>query len=179
MKLLHILSCSILSLFANVATSQTYFPVDSSSQVKFVIKNFGIGVDGSFHHLKGTVIFNPDNLKASSFNVTVDASTVNTGNGSRDGHLKKESYFDVAKYPKISFVSSIIEKTNSGYLVTGSFTIKGKSKVVAIPFSAVAKTNGYVFNGQIQINRRDFGVGGSSFILSDNLVLTLNIFATK
>ncbi len=179
MKLLHILSCSILLLIAGGASSQTYFPVDSASQVKFVIKNFGIGVDGSFHHLKGTVIFNPDNLKTSSFNVTVDASTVNTGNGSRDGHLKKDSYFDVAKYPKISFISSKIEKTTGGYLATGSFTIKGKSKVVAIPFSAVVKTNGYVFNGQIQINRRDFGVGGSSFILSDNLTLTLNILATK
>lgn len=178
MKLIMIFSCAIL-LFNKMAIAQTYIPSENSSSVKFVIKNLGFGVDGSFKNLKGIIIFDPANLKASSLKVTVDAATINTGNQSRDGHLKKEDYFDVAKYPKISFVSDKIEKTTAGYVTTGTFTIKYKSKTVAIPFTAVPQNNGYLFNGKVQINRRDFGVGGSSMVLSDNLTLTLNVLAVK
>ena len=73
--------------------AQQYTPADAGSSVKFVIKNFGLNVDGSFMGLQGKITFNRDNLAASVFNVSVDAATVNTGNGKRDTHLKKEEYF--------------------------------------------------------------------------------------
>ncbi len=179
MKILMIFNCALLLLLCKTAAAQTYTPSDNGSSVKFVIKNFGFGVDGSFKNLKGIIIFDPADLKASSFKVTVDATTVNTGNGSRDGHLRKEEYFDAAKYPKISFVSDKIEKTEAGYAATGTFTIKDKSKTVAIPFTATPQGNGYLFIGKVQLNRRDFNVGGSSMILSDNLTLMLSVLAVK
>ena len=166
-------------LAVNHVSAQIYTPSDKESVVKFTIKNFGFGVNGSFKNLKGTIIFDPAKLADASFKVTVDAATINTGNNSRDGHLKKEEYFDVAKYPMISFTSNKIEKTAQGYLVTGVFTISDKSKMVMIPFTAVPQNGGYLFNGKVQLNRRDFGVGGSSMVLSDNLNLMLIVKAQK
>jgi polyisoprenoid-binding protein YceI len=179
MKSINYVILIIVLLAGSPASAQTYTPSNNESSVKFTIKNFGFGVDGSFKNLKGTVIFDPANLAGASFKVTVDAATINTGNNSRDGHLKKEEYFDVAKYPTISFASNKIEKTAQGYLVTGAFTIKNKTKIVMIPFTAVPQGVGYLFNGKVQLNRRDFGVGGSSMVLSDNLNLMLTVKAQK
>lgn len=164
-------------LAGHQALAQTYMPLENESSVKFTIKNFGFGVDGSFKNLKGLIVFDPANLSVAAFKVTVDAATVNTGNSSRDGHLKKDDYFDVGKYPQITFTSNKIEKTGQGYLATGIFTIKNKSKIVMIPFTAVAQSGGYIFNGKVQLNRRDFGVGGSSMVLSDNLIVMLTVKA--
>jgi polyisoprenoid-binding protein YceI len=170
----------LIALFAGIQSqAQTYTPSDNESSIKFTIKNFGFGVNGSFKNLKGVIIFDPANLKNASFKVTVDAATINTGNNSRDGHLKKEEYFDVAKYPRISFNSNKIEKTADGYLATGVFTIKDKSKIVKIPFTALPQSGGFLFSGKLQLNRRDFGVGGSSMVLSDLLNLTLSVKAQK
>ena len=163
------------------AGAQNYVPVDAASSVKFNIKNFGLNVTGSFTGLHGKIVFDPANYKAASFMVTVDAATVNTGNGSRDGHLKKEEYFNVAGYPKLSFVSTKITSTGKtgAYNIEGALTIKGVSKLVVFPFTATAIANGYQFAGQFKINRRDFKVGGSSLVLSDNLTVLLNISANK
>jgi polyisoprenoid-binding protein YceI len=179
MKSLNFAILLIVLLATNQASAQTYTPSDNESSVKFTIKNFGFGVDGSFKNLKGTIVFDPANPGGSSFKVTVDAGTINTGNNSRDAHLKKEEYFDVAKYPTISFASNKIEKTAQGYLVTGVFSIKNKTKIVTIPFTAVPQGGGYLFNGKVQLNRRDFEVGSSSMVLSDNLTLTLKVKAQK
>ena len=161
--------------------AQQYLPVDTKSSVKFEIKNFGLNVNGSFKGLQGKIFFNPGNLPSSEFNVSVDAATVNTGNSSRDGHLKKEEYFDAAKYSKITFTSSKITASgNPGqYMVQGSFTIKGISKPVSFPFTVSSSTNGDVFKGQFKINRRDFKVGGKSWVLSDDVTVTLNVSTVK
>ena len=74
--------------------------MDEGSEVSLKIKNFGFNVKGTFSGPNGNIIFNPDSLEASSFDVTVDAKTVNTGIDQRDNHLRKEEYFDAEKYPK-------------------------------------------------------------------------------
>ncbi len=181
MKMKYLLIFCALFFTGNTTDAQNYLPNDKLTSIEFLIKNFGMGVDGSFKNAVGKIVFDSTNLKNASFKISVDASTVNTGNNSRDKHLKKEEYFDVEKFPKISFQSDKVEKGSlpSTYMVTGKFYLKGKSKMVTIPFSAVAQGSGYVFQGKISINRRDFNVGGSSFILSDNLVLTIKLVADK
>src|ERR1700759_210948 len=86
------------------AHAQQLKPVDSKSEVKFTIKNFGLNTNGTLSGLKGTINFNSSNLSASSFNVTVEVNTINTGVDMRDSHLKKEEFFDAEKYQNISFV---------------------------------------------------------------------------
>jgi polyisoprenoid-binding protein YceI len=107
-----------IALFCVVtAFGQNYTPTDAGSKVRFVIKNFGINTGGTFEGLTGTIIFDPANLAGASFNVSVDAKTVDTDLEARDNHLRKEEYFDVEKYPKLSFRSTKITTTNKeGYL---------------------------------------------------------------
>jgi len=170
---------SVCYCLAIVLQAQNYRVTDAGSEVKFTIKNFGLNVTGSFKGLKGTVVFDPSGLAASSVNVTVDAATVNTGNGSRDKHLKKDDYFDAVKYPQLHFISTKISSKAGAYMIEGNLTIKGVSKFISFPFTATATTNGYLLAGQFKINRRDFNVGGSSWVLSDELTVALTVAAIK
>ena len=168
-------------LFCVATKAQTFTPTDAGSKVHFVIKNFGIKTGGDFTGLAGSIIFNPKALNTSKFIVTVNAATINTDNSTRDKHLKKSEYFDVTKYPLISFTSTqIIESTSAGrFYVVGNLTIKNITKVVQFGFSADFKDNSYFFKGGFDINRKDFGVGGSSMSMSDNLTISLEIVANK
>ena len=161
--------------------AQAYKPADQNSEVKFTIRNFGLNVTGSFKGLNGSIIFNPENLAASGFNVSVQANTVNTGNNSRDKHLKKEDYFDVEKYPVLNFTSAKISNgTKPGvYFVEGLLTIKNKKKNINFPFTTTSVTDGYQLQAQFKINRRDFNVGGNSLVLSDELTVSLKVYAKK
>ncbi len=164
---------------ASIASAQNYTPVDAGSNVHFVIRNFGFKTSGNFTGLKGSIVFNPKALGNNKFNVTVDASTIDTDNSMRDNHLRKTEYFAVEKYPQISFISTrITNSTTAGrFYVFGNLTIKGVTKAVEFGFSATALSKGYLFKGEFTINRRDFGVGGSSISLSDNLTVILSITA--
>ncbi len=160
-------------------TMAQYKPVDKGSSVKFEIKNFGLGTDGSFSGLEGTISFDKDHPEEAKFDVSIDANTINTGNGKRDNHLREDSYFDVKKYPRIHFVSTKISRSSSGTLtISGKLTIKGQTKDISFPFTAMPNNGCYLFKGSFSINRRDFGVGGSSTI-SDNLTVELNIVTVK
>lgn len=162
-------------------TAQTYIPDDAKSKTHFTIKNFGIKTGGDFTGLKGTIVFNPKDLSSSQINVSVNAATINTNNNARDKHLRKSEYFDVEKYPLITFKSNkITESSIAGrFFMAGIVTIKGIEKIVQFGFAAVPFKDGYTFIGEFEINRRDFGVGGSSVSLADNLKVTLNIVANK
>ena len=162
-------------------TQTTYVPVDAGSSVHFVIKNFGIKTGGDFKGLKGVIKFDPASLATSFFDVTVDANTINTDNNMRDDHLKESEYFDVAKYKTISFKSTkVLQSTKAGrYYVYGNITIKNVTKPVEFGFGITPKDGGYIFDGQFEINRRDFGVGSSSISLADKLKISLTVFAKK
>ena len=105
----------------------------------------------------------------------IETKTVQTGNNSRDGHLKKKEYFDVETSPEMRFQSKKIEPTKSGYVATGNLTIKGNVKEIKIPFTYSEKDREGIFNGTFVINRLDYGVGVSSWILSDNVTIILKI----
>jgi polyisoprenoid-binding protein YceI len=163
------------------AFGQNYTPTDAGSKVRFVIKNFGINTGGTFEGLAGSIVFDPANITGASFNVSVDAKTVDTDLEARDNHLRKEEYFDVEKYPKLSFRSTKITTTNKeGYLfMFGVITIKNISKEISFPFKQTSKDGGILFEGEFKLNRKDFGVGGNSFSMSDEVNLELSVFAKK
>ena len=172
----------ILFLLINfLGWGQHYQPVDNGSSVKFSIKNFALKVMGSFKGLEGSVIFNATDPGSASFQVSIDAGSVNSGIDARDNHLRKEEYFDVLKYPKISIVSKQV--TASGkpgvYTLTAIINLKGINREISFPFTVSAQKDGLLFTGEFKLNRRDFKVGGSSLILSDNLIVSLSVFAKK
>ena len=160
---------------------ETLKPVDEGSTVRFSIKNFGSNVTGSFKGLAGKIQFDADNPNASTFDVTVEVKTINTGNNLRDSDLKKEKYFNMDKFPEIRVVSTSIKKEGGkdAYLFTGTITIKGVNKEIKFPFTASTQKDGYLFKGDFPLNRRDFKVGGSSISLSDDLKVSLAVFGKK
>lgn len=167
-----------VALIATTLLSAQYKPADQESEIKFTVNNFGFGVDGSFKGIQGTIDFDPQNAAAGRFDVTIDASTVNTDNSLRDSHLKNDGYFDVRNYPRIRLVSTALSGSGGTYRFTGQLTIRDKTKEVSFPFTAALANGSIIFKGSFKINRKDFGVGGTSSI-SNELAVSLNVVATN
>jgi polyisoprenoid-binding protein YceI len=176
-KKFFILAAIISIAYSGAANAQTYF---SRSSITFEIKNMGINTSGSIGGLATKVHFTPANLGTSTLEASVEVNTINTGNDSRDEHLRSEDFFDVAHYPKIS-LKSIAFKHKSGSNYSGTFmlTIKDKSKQIELPFSFSEKENTVQFKGSFKINRLDFGVGSSSMILSDEVTINIDCEGKK
>lgn len=157
-----------------------YKPVDQGSTLKFKIQNLGFDVNGTFSGFQGTIHFDSQNPAKASFDVTIDAKTVNTDNSLRDSHLKDAGYFDIKNYPAIRFVSDKVLPGNKAatFMVNGKLTIKGKSQDVSFPFTAAQANDGYLFKGSFKIKRRDFDIGGTSTI-SNELEVFLTVLAKK
>ena len=169
----------LIVLTGNLAIAQ-YKPVDNGSSIQFTIKNFGINTGGSFTGLQGNIRFDINHLNDANFDVSIDANTVNTDNEMRDNHLRTDTYFDVTNYPRIHFVSTKVTTSNKpGVLfIFGKLTIKNQTKEISFPFTATATNDGYIFKGVFNIDRKDFGVGGTS-IISNNLEVDLSVLVKK
>lgn len=170
MKKIFTLIAIISATCANTLTAQSV-----RASIKFEIKNLGITTGGTISGLSTKVHFNPENLVSSTLEASVDVNTINTDNSSRDEHLRSEDFFDVARYPKIS-LKSVALKHRNGNNYTGTFilAIKDKSKQVEIPFTFLDKGNTIEFKGTFKINRLDFGVGSTSFVLSDDVIINID-----
>ena len=152
----------------------------TKAKISFELKNLGIKTGGVIGGLQGSITFDPAQLASSKIEATADVNTINTDNDMRDEHLKKPEYFDVQKYPKMSLASVSLKKKN-GNSYTGQFnlTIKGVTKAVEIPFTYVVTTTGSSFKGSFKINRRDFGVGGNSMTMSDDVTVNFDAETAK
>jgi len=172
----------LILLFGLLAANQSpaqYRPSDQGSEIKFTINNFGFGVDGRFSGLQGSIDFDPRNLMSGKFDVSIDASTVNTDNSLRDSHLRNDSYFDVKNYPRIRLVSTrIVPRGSDSYQFTGQLTIKKTTLPVSFPFMASPADGGFIFKGSFTIKRKEFDIGGTSTIANE-LTVSLNVMATK
>ncbi|MEO7120954.1 MAG: YceI family protein [Ginsengibacter sp.] len=168
---------------SSVIQAQKYVPTEAGSKVHFIIKNFGIKTGGQLTGLKGEIIFSPEDMAACHFNISVDANTIDTDNDSRDSHLKKEEYFDADKYPQITITSTKIDKTNKTetgfYYFTGTLNMHGVTKPLSFPFHAEKIKDNYLFTGDFEINRIDFGVGDNSAVLSNTVSVSLSVLTKK
>lgn len=145
------------------------------TSITFEIKNLGITTTGAIGGLQTKVHFNPSDLNSSMVEASVDVNTINTGNSSRDEHLRSEDFFDAARFDKIS-LKSISFKHKSGDNYNGRFvlTMKGRSKQVDIPFTFLDRNNVISFKAAFKLNRLDFGVGSKSMILSDEVTVNID-----
>ncbi len=144
----------------------------ASAAITFKIKNAGFYVNGSFTGLSASIKFDAQNLKESSFEATINSKSINTDNILRDVHLRTSEYFDVEKYPLITMKSTEIMRSMSGnFTANFDVIIKDKIKKITLPF--FFKNN--IFSAKLTLNRRDFGVGGSSFLLSDEVIINIEV----
>lgn len=168
--------CSLLLTWIS-CTAIAQSVVSDPKAVTFKIRNFGLWVEGSFNGLNGEIRFDPLNPANALFEVTLDANSIETGLDLRNKHLRKEEYLDVKRYPQIRFTSSSVVKGNkhNGWIVTGQLTIKKVTKEITFPFLFETKDDHSLFSGEFMINRRDFGVGGKSFSMADELSVILKV----
>jgi polyisoprenoid-binding protein YceI len=151
-----------------------------SFKVTFKIKNAGITVDGSFKDFKGDIRFDPNDLSKSQLRASVSVASIDTDSKMRDRDLQDKKYFYSEKFPRISLESTRIKSLGKDqYNGIFNLTIRDVTKEIEIPF--VVKRNGKIstFIGNFMIDRRDYGVGGNSFILSDDTRVFIEVTTIK
>lgn len=183
----------VFSLPAGAAPSQWAIdPHHSSAQ--FAVKHLMIStVRGEFHGVNGTVNWDDKDITKSTIDVTIDATSVDTREPDRDKDLKSENFFDVAKYPTMTFKSRKIEQAGAGKLkVTGDLTLHGITKEVTLdvegptpPIKDPWGNTRVALNATTTINRQDFGVkwnktmDGGGVVVSDNVNITIDAELVK
>lgn len=159
------------------------------SFIGFKVKHMGlIEVPGFFRDFTGTVNYNAGDPTKSTVEFTAKATSVDTGVAGRDRHLRTADFFDVEKFPDITFKSTKVEKKGKGYVLTGDFTLRGVTKSVSFPFQIAGwldneRSTKMGLVADTVINRRDFGVNYGKALpsgiaeLSDVVKITLQIEA--
>lgn len=173
--------------------SGTYNFDKAHSFIGFKVKHMGlIEVPGFFRDFTGTVNYDAKDPAKSSVEFTAKATSVDTGVAGRDNHLRSADFFEVEKYPDVTFKSTKVEKKGSGWMVTGDFTMKGVTKSVTFPFNiagflpADQRSGGKMgVTAQTTLNRRDYGVNygtnmpNGTAVLSDEVRIDLQIEANR
>jgi len=171
------------------AQSSTWKADSAHSEVDFTIKHLGISnVHGRFGKTEATIVYDEKDITKSTVNATIDVAGVDTGEAPRDGHLKTDSFFDVAKYPTATFVSTGVAKGGSGLTVTGNLTLHGVTKPVTLdvegptaPVTGMDKKPHAGFSATTTIHRTDFNIGGSfpAAVLGDDIKITIDLDVAK
>lgn len=181
----------LLSFSLPFAPAKQWAVDKAHSAVTFSVKHFFTPVEGRFDNFDGEFIFDPENLKESRANFTVDIASVNTQQEKRDQHLQSGDFFDAAKHPKMKFASSRFVKKGKGYIVYGSLTIKDVTKEIALPFQVLGVGDHPMMEGtkvmgiqaETKISRNDYGVGTGSWaatmVVGDEVTVKVNLEATS
>lgn len=158
----------ILSLFALAALAGAQaveYKIDPAhTSVGFAAKHMVIStVRGRFTDVAGTIVYDEKDISKSSVEVTIKTASVNTDNQMRDGDLRSSNFLEIEKYPEMTFKSTKITKSGSGFVAHGTFTLKDVSKEIDLPFTlnGVLKTaNGERLAAEAgtTINRKDYHV---------------------
>ena len=169
----------VLILLSGSVFGQGHWAVDSSA-VTFKIKNAGIVVNGTFGGLEAQIDFDPNKLKKSRITASVDAGSVDTGIRIRNNHLRMPDYFYVDSFPRITMKSVNFQKRGKEQFL-GDFVLclKGSECKVSVPFSFQKESASYIFRGSFEIDRRDYGIGGKSMLLEDNVQIAIWVKAKK
>lgn len=188
MKRLSVLSLLVsLCLALPAFAADVYTPDLSHSVVGFKVGHLGIStVRGQFTDYTGKVSFDPADPTKSSVEITVQAKSVDTSNAKRDEHLRGADFFNVEKFPTLSFKSTAVKKVDdTTYEVTGNFTLLGTTKPITIQFTDVAFGKGMKGEDRaggttrFKIKRSDYGMGKMVGPVGDSVEIELSFEAVK
>jgi polyisoprenoid-binding protein YceI len=157
-----------------------------NSSAEFVSKHVFSKVRGMFAKPSGTVTLDEATPASSKVSAAIDVNLITTGVEERDTHLKSAEFFDVAKYPAITFVSTGVSKSSATtYSVTGDLTMHGVTKPVTLAVTVSPPFNhaGGIRRGveaTTSVNRKDFGLRwefpgeGARVVVGDTIQITVN-----
>jgi polyisoprenoid-binding protein YceI len=175
-----------MALPANVTTG-TWTLDNSHSEIAFTVRHAGISkVRGQFKEATATLDL-AENVADSAINATIQTASFDSGDVNRDGHVRGEDFFDVEKFPEISFVSNGLVAKGDGYELQGDLTIKGVTRVVALE----TELNGVAVDpfgntragvsAETTISRKDFGLTWNAVLeaggvlVSDKVAINLEL----
>jgi polyisoprenoid-binding protein YceI len=140
------------------ATAQKLILAQSS--VGFVSRQMGVPIEGKFKRFDVQSSFDPKKPEASKVSLTIDLTSADLGNQETEGELKKPGWFDSAKRPQASFVSSSIKSVGTGkFEIDGQLTIKGATQRLVVPIAVAQSGDATQASGAFQIKRIDFKIG--------------------
>ncbi len=175
---------------ASPATLTTWKLDPAHSAAEFKVKHMMISnVKGSLTGLTGVLTEHQTDSTLSSVEASIDLATVNTGDAQRDGHLKSADFFDIEKYPTMTFKSTQVKRNGEGeYKVTGDLTVHGVTRPVSFAVegpSAPGKdpwgNTRIGLSATTKINRKDFGLAWNSaletggVLVGEDVAITLDV----
>ena len=168
---------------APVAVAQDYAFDVNHTHILYSVSHFGFSnVHGEFLGFEGDVTFDPENIEAARFDVTIDVASVSSGFETRDEHMRGEDWFNVAEFPTMHFITTGVEQTGDDTArMTGDLTLKGVTQSVTLDVSLTGEGR-HPFNPNRQIygflattsfNRTDFGMDYGVPFLGDEISITI------
>lgn len=162
----------------------------SHSEVAFQVRHLLSKVRGRFADFAGTIQFDEAQPRNSRVDVVIQAASVDTAEPDRDKHLRSADFFDVAKFPTLTFsTTSVTPRSGDSYDVAGDLTIHGVTKQVTLPASFLGRAQDpwgnvkYVFESELTLNRKDFGLSWNAaletggFLVGDEVKVMLSVQA--
>jgi polyisoprenoid-binding protein YceI len=169
---------------AAAAQGTKYQITPQNSKIEFVGAKVTGHHNGSFQDFSGQIDY-PGNVEQSHVNITIKTDSLTTDTPDLTKHLKTADFFDVAKYPEATFVSTAIKAggdKGASHTVTGNLTMHGATKSVSFPATIAVTGDVASVDASFSINRKDFGInyaGAANNLIRDDVVLTLTIRANK
>jgi polyisoprenoid-binding protein YceI len=176
----------LVSVAMPVLAETEVFTFDKAhSLIGFRVRHVVTKVEGRFKSFDGTIWIDRQNPAASKVELTIQATSIDTANENRDNDLRSPNYFDVAKYPTITFKSTKIEpKGNDQYDVTGEFSLHGVTKTIRVPvkhlgFGKMGKTDKAGFEVALPISRKEYGITTGTPVVGDDVEINIQVEANK
>ena len=183
-RYLPVITAAIALSLSAFGQAKTWQIDPNHSAAQFSVRHMGIStVRGAFTKVSGTATYDPADPGKTTLEATIDASSIDTRVEKRDKDLRSPNYFDVAKYPTLTFKSTKAEAAGAGKLkITGDLTIHGVTKEVVLdvdgPSAPVQDPKGNAHMGAsatTKINRKNFGVNGGGGMVGDEIPITIDV----
>ncbi|NYF91184.1 YceI family protein [Tunturiibacter empetritectus] len=183
------LSALLLTGVSALAQSSSWTIDPNHSQVNFGIKHLGVStVRGSISGVNGTVVWDEKNPSKSSVEATITTTTVSTNNEKRDAHLKSPDFFNVEKFPTMTYKSTAVTSANGKLQVVGDLTLAGVTKSVTLDVDGPTPpqkgmggkmVTGFSATGTLKRSDFNFGSKYGSPMLGDEVQFTIDVEAGK
>jgi polyisoprenoid-binding protein YceI len=163
---------------AQAVAADIYALTGDNTKITFVGAKKNGKHEGGFKKLAGTATVEGDPTTAKIV-VDIDTTSLWSDNEKLTAHLKNPDFFAVKDYPKATFKSTKVEKTDKGYTITGDLTMLGKTKPVTIPAQAAVAGDTLTISSEFKINKADWGMNYGKGMIEDEVALKLDVKAKK
>jgi len=159
-RYLLVLVSMLASLWAAASMSMDWIIDSEKSRLGFTATFEGIEFDGEFREFEGTIRFDPASIQNSSFNVSIDVTSADSGSSDLNDGMALPAWFHFSRYPRATFISTSIKKTtNADYETVGTLGIKGIENTVQLPFRWQRNGDNAQISGNAILRRTQFNLG--------------------